>query len=137
MKKMITIAVDAMGGDNSPKKTIEGCEIFLNNNSNVKLVIFGNKKSINNNYATIIRDEKWLHWRLMECPYKRDIYFFEYKNNFAIVHIFFKNVKRLNILYTYSTDISYENELYCHITNWAINNDIDVLWAINLSLIHI
>ena len=91
------------------------------------------KKSTNNNYATIIRDEKWLHWRLMECPYKRDIYFFEYKNNFAIVHIFFKNVKRLNILYTYSTDISYENELYCHITNWAINNDIDVLWAINRS----
>ena len=69
----------------------------------------------------------------MECPYKKDIYFFEYKNNFAIVHIFFKDVKRLNILYTYSTDTTYENELYCHITNWAINSHIDVLWAINRS----
>jgi len=28
----ITIAVDAMGGENSPTKIIKGCEIFLNNN---------------------------------------------------------------------------------------------------------
>jgi|TARA_B100001964_G_scaffold63492_1_gene72342 glycerol-3-phosphate acyltransferase PlsX len=49
-QNQITIAVDAMGGDNSPEKTIKGCEIFLNNNSNVKLIIFGNKNSINNIY---------------------------------------------------------------------------------------
>ena len=30
MKKKITIAIDAMGGDNSPDKTIEGVKIFLN-----------------------------------------------------------------------------------------------------------
>ena len=46
----ITIVVDAMGGDNSPEKTIKGCEIFLNNNLNVKLIIFGKKNSINNNF---------------------------------------------------------------------------------------
>ena len=40
---IISIAVDAMGGDNSPLKVIKGCEIFLNNNKNVKLIIFGNK----------------------------------------------------------------------------------------------
>ena len=40
----ISIAVDAMGGDNSPEKTIKGCVIFLNNNSNIKLIIFGKKK---------------------------------------------------------------------------------------------
>ena len=49
-ENQITIVVDAMGGDNSPEKTINGCEIFLNNNSNVKLIIFGNKNSINNNF---------------------------------------------------------------------------------------
>ena len=42
-----------------------------------------------NEMAEIIRDEKWLYWRIIECPYKKDIYFFEYKNNFAIVHIYF------------------------------------------------
>ena len=67
----------------------------------------------------------------MECPYKKDIYFFEYKNNFAIVHIFYQYVKRLNILYTYSTDKLQENELYVQVMNWAINNDIDLVWAIN------
>ena len=32
MKKKITIAIDAMGGDNSPNKTIEGVKIFLDKN---------------------------------------------------------------------------------------------------------
>ena len=46
----ITIAIDAMGGDNSPNKVIKGCEIFLNDNKAVKLIIFGNKNSISNHF---------------------------------------------------------------------------------------
>ena len=103
-------------------------------NDNFKIIneSFKLKKNLKSNeFATIIRDEKWLYWRLMECPYKKDIFFFEYKNNFAIVHIFYKYVKRLNILYTYFTDKLQENELYVQIMNWAINNNIDMVWAIN------
>ena len=86
----------------------------------------------NNEFAEIIRDEKWLHWRLIECPYKKDIYFFEYKNNFAIVHIFLiENIKKLNILYTYSADKLQENELFVQIINWSINNNIDLVWAVS------
>lgn len=33
MTKIITIAIDAMGGENSPDKTIQGLSIFLNHNS--------------------------------------------------------------------------------------------------------
>ena len=69
----------------------------------------------------------------MECPHKKDLYFFEYKNNFAIVHIFFNYVKRLNILYTYSTEESQQNELRIYIMNWAIKNNIDLVWEINRS----
>ena len=29
MEKKITIAIDAMGGDNSPNKTIEGLSLFI------------------------------------------------------------------------------------------------------------
>jgi glycerol-3-phosphate acyltransferase PlsX len=47
---IITIAVDAMGGDHSPNKVIEGCEIFLNKNKYVKLIIFGNKNLISNHF---------------------------------------------------------------------------------------
>ena len=93
---------------------------------------FKSKKILKNNeYANIERNYAWLNWRLMECPYKKDIFFFEYKNNFAIVHVFFNYVKRLNVLYTYTTDQNHENELYFQIMNWAINNNIDLVWAIN------
>tara|TARA_B110000438_G_scaffold158542_1_gene151798 strand:- start:387 stop:1433 length:1047 start_codon:yes stop_codon:yes gene_type:complete len=84
------------------------------------------------NFPIINRDESWLAWRLMECPYKKDIYYFEYKNNFSIVHIYFaKKIKRLNILYTYSTDGSENVKLYKLIASWAINNNIDFMWAIS------
>ena len=47
---IISIAIDAMGGDDSPNKVIEGCKIFLKNNKNVKLIIFGNINLISNHF---------------------------------------------------------------------------------------
>ena len=49
MSKIITIAIDAMGGDNSPDKTIEGVGIFLKKNYTNKdylLNLFGDKDKI-------------------------------------------------------------------------------------------
>ena len=46
MTKSIKIAVDAMGGDNSPKKIIEGIEIYYNENQDVFYNIFGDKNVI-------------------------------------------------------------------------------------------
>ena len=49
MKKKITIAIDAMGGDNAPKKNIEGLNIFLQKNKLKKdfvIHLYGNKKDI-------------------------------------------------------------------------------------------
>ena len=49
MSKKISIAIDAMGGDNAPDKTIEGIKIFLDNNKSTKdfvLNIFGKEKII-------------------------------------------------------------------------------------------
>ena len=45
MNKEIKIAVDAMGGDNSPKKIIEGIIHHYQNNKNTFYQIFGNEKS--------------------------------------------------------------------------------------------
>ena len=50
MKKKITIAIDAMGGDNSPYKTIDGVNLFLKKNVSNKdflLNLFGDEKKIN------------------------------------------------------------------------------------------
>ena len=44
--RQITIAVDAMGGENTPYKTIAGTELFLKKNSNVKVVFFGDQNKI-------------------------------------------------------------------------------------------
>jgi glycerol-3-phosphate acyltransferase PlsX len=51
MTKKISIAIDAMGGDNAPDKTIQGIKIFLNNNKNKNdylLNVFGREKEIKN-----------------------------------------------------------------------------------------
>ena len=46
MQKPINIAIDAMGGDNSPYKTIEGINIHSKNSNDVIYKIFGNKNII-------------------------------------------------------------------------------------------
>ena len=51
MLKKISIAIDAMGGDNSPDKTIEGIKIFLDRNKSKDdfvLNIFGKENEIKN-----------------------------------------------------------------------------------------
>ena len=49
MTKKITIAIDAMGGENAPDKTIEGVGLFINKFNNKKdytLNLFGDEKKI-------------------------------------------------------------------------------------------
>lgn len=68
MTKTITIAVDAMGGDNSPMKIIDGIEIQHQQNKNIFYKIFGNldiiekiisQKLINkDNYELIHAEQK-------------------------------------------------------------------------------
>ncbi len=51
MSKKISIAIDAMGGDNSPDKIMEGIKIFLNNydsNNDFILNVFGKEEDILN-----------------------------------------------------------------------------------------
>ena len=47
MSKVITIAVDAMGGDNSPKKVIDGINLHYQKSKNIFYKIFGNSEIIN------------------------------------------------------------------------------------------
>ena len=49
MIKKITIAIDAMGGDDSPDKTIHGVSLFLKNNkqnNDISINLFGDEKKI-------------------------------------------------------------------------------------------
>ena len=49
MNKKISIAIDAMGGENAPEKTLKGVSLFLNKNKNKNdfiLNLFGDKDKI-------------------------------------------------------------------------------------------
>ena len=46
MSDTITIAVDAMGGDNSPEKVIHGISIHSKSTNNIVYKIFGDKNLI-------------------------------------------------------------------------------------------
>ena len=46
MNKPIVISVDAMGGDNSPKKIIDGIELYQQKNLNIFYKLFGDKNLI-------------------------------------------------------------------------------------------
>ena len=62
MVKKITIAIDAMGGENAPKKNIEGLSIFLKNNSkNNDFIIhlFGDKEILQKHLLNFkIKDDR-------------------------------------------------------------------------------
>ena len=66
MSDLIKIAVDAMGGDGSPKKIIDGIILNHSKNKNNFFKIFGDKKKIDplingkisNNFFEIIHTEK-------------------------------------------------------------------------------
>ena len=54
MTNKITFAVDAMGGEDSPKKIIDGIKLFNKKNKDVYFKIFGNKNIIDNNLNNFI-----------------------------------------------------------------------------------
>ena len=47
-ERQVVIAIDAMGGENSPYKVLKGTEIFLHKEDNTKVVFFGDQKLISN-----------------------------------------------------------------------------------------
>jgi len=49
MNKPIVIAIDAMGGDNSPKKIIDGIELYQQSSKNIFYKLFGDKNLIEQN----------------------------------------------------------------------------------------
>ena len=46
-ERQVVIAIDAMGGENSPYKVLKGTEIFLVNEKKTQVVFFGDEDLIN------------------------------------------------------------------------------------------
>ncbi len=63
--RQITIAIDAMGGEESPYKNLKGAEIFSLKNPTIALKLFGNEKIIN----STIKNRKLLlnNYEIIDC----------------------------------------------------------------------
>ena len=64
MSKIISIAIDAMGGDNSPDKTIEGVKLFLDKNKDKDdfiLNLFGDENKIESEINLLNIKKKYLN----------------------------------------------------------------------------
>ena len=61
MTKKITLAIDAMGCENAPKKNIEGLNLFLKKNKSKKdfiIHLYGNKKILDQEVSKLsIKDD--------------------------------------------------------------------------------
>ena len=86
-------------------------KIFLDSSGNLKLeeqnlktienILLIEQKNHKKKIVSIIRDENWFRWRILECPYKKNIFIFSYNNNYFIINIKNKNnLKILNFLYS-------------------------------------
>ena len=64
MSKIISIAIDAMGGDNSPNKTIQGVKLFIDKNSkndDFILNLFGKENKIKDELSKYNIDSKFIN----------------------------------------------------------------------------
>ena len=103
----------------------------IENNDILELCNLENKKESSKDLFSIVHDEEWFKWRLVDSPYKSNIYIF--KNNLDVIigNIFkHNNLKRFNILYSYISD-SIDREIYDLVIDWSIKNKIDYIWYIN------
>ena len=81
-------------------------------NVNNKLLIEAfQSNEIDNNYneASILRDENWINWRLLQSPFSDKYFFFLKDRSFIVVSIYnYQNKKRLNIIYSKCENNSFE-----------------------------
>tara|TARA_B100000029_G_scaffold508809_1_gene596558 strand:+ start:1334 stop:2344 length:1011 start_codon:yes stop_codon:yes gene_type:complete len=64
MENKVKIAVDAMGGDNSPKKIIEGINLFLKKNTDTFFYLVGKQESISKElkkYSLVQKNSEIIH----------------------------------------------------------------------------
>lgn len=103
----------------------------IENNDITKICKLEDERIFNKNLFSIVHDEDWFKWRLVNSPYKKNIYIF--KNNFdvLIVNIFrYNGYNRLNILYSFISDPS-NKDLYRSLINWSLDNKINYIWYLN------
>lgn len=82
-------------------KDIDNLKHLELNNSSINKIIEANEYNQRKQTFGILRDENWFKWRLIDCPYKKDIYILKIKDQYLITHLRYKKkLKILNIIYS-------------------------------------
>tara|TARA_B100001057_G_scaffold213911_1_gene214277 strand:- start:2360 stop:3307 length:948 start_codon:yes stop_codon:yes gene_type:complete len=69
----------------------------------IENIVLIEQKNLARKIMGIVRDESWFKWRVLECPYKKNIFIFSYENNYFITNVKTKNnLKILNLIYSTS-----------------------------------
>ena len=85
----------------------------------------------NDELFSVLRDEKWFKWRLLDCPYASEVYEFRINKDIVVAHINkLNNLTRFNILYSFVYDRE-NNDIFSLIYNWCLDNNIDFIWTLN------
>jgi len=116
-------------------RKLNNSEIFTNelgnlkveelNNKTISKIIKINHDNLSQKSIGIVRDESWFKWRISNCPYKKNIFIFSYKNNYFIINVKTKNnLKILNIIYS---SLPVENEILKIFNPFIKKNKIDYL----------
>ena len=66
------------------------------------------QRNLKNKIVGIVRDANWFKWRILDCPYKKNIFIFSYENNFFITNIKIKNNLRVLKLIYSTSPINYK-----------------------------
>ena len=89
-------------------KDVENLKYLELSNSTMSKIIEINDYNQIQQTSGILRDENWFKWRLIDCPYKKDIYILKIREQYLVVHLRFKkNLKILNLIYS-TSDITPE-----------------------------
>ena len=70
------------------------------NNQIISKISNKSEQSLSQKLFGIVRDENWFKWRVLKCPYKKNIFIFSYREIDIITEVKIKkNFKILNIIY--------------------------------------
>ena len=99
------------------------------NNKNISEVIKLTDESTKKNSSFLIRDELWFKWRILECPYRNQIYILKYKDNFIILRL--KRKSKLNGLSIIFSTMDLTAETLNLIARWGKKNNFCYLTFID------
>ena len=89
-------------------KDVENLQCLELSNSTINKIIEINDHNQIQQASGILRDKNWFKWRLIDCPYKKDIYILKIRDQYLVAHLRLKkNFKILNVIYS-TSDITPE-----------------------------